>query len=276
MLRAIFRRRFKDNTSGIVIENQIYSIAFENHDIENELRAGGFGETGFEVRELIGVEVAESPSAEPKKDAGEKRKILQPTSTRAEELLRNVASIAHEGGLLSIDNHVAMSFIRRLTIRYHRRDATLEQHKRYIQDATAAADREYGAALLDKHPDEDNAWIELPCPEECHLNEPSSRVETEKAPAGGTAPKPKDPQPESVQTGLLDAITLIAFESGYRMSDEERVIAIQRLTMRWREKFENMPPLTIEHFLHGVMLVLEQLRREQESAVHAAVDENDA
>ena len=61
MLRAIFRRRFKDNTSGIVIENQIYSIAFENHDIENELRAGGFGETGFEVRELLGVEVFDKP-----------------------------------------------------------------------------------------------------------------------------------------------------------------------------------------------------------------------
>lgn len=281
MLRAIFRRRFKDNTSGIVIENQIYSIAFENHDIENELRAGGFGETGFEVRELIGVEVAESPSAEPKKDAGEKRKILQPTSTRAEELLRHIAVIVHYGGVDCWSLERVAAAIRRLTIRHMDRSLSIGDAKKALKKAEQYGVKEWNELCRNDPTMKIDDKERVPRYEEDYDDDsdsqaPSSRVETEKAPAGGTAPKPKDPQPESVQTGLLDAITLIAFESGYRMSDEERVIAIQRLTMRWREKFENMPPLTIEHFLQGVMLVLEQLRREQESAVHAVVDENDA
>lgn len=74
MLRAHFRRRFKDNMSGIQIENQVYSIPFDNPEIEKELRAGGFGETGFEVRELIGVEVEESTSPVPKEAPAPKPK----------------------------------------------------------------------------------------------------------------------------------------------------------------------------------------------------------
>ena len=61
MLRAIFRRRFKDGTSGIELENQLFTIDFENADIENQLKAGGFSESGFEVRELLGVEVFDKP-----------------------------------------------------------------------------------------------------------------------------------------------------------------------------------------------------------------------
>ena len=61
MLRAIFRRRFNDGTSGIELENQLFTIDFENADIENQLKAGGFSESGFEVRELLGVEVFDKP-----------------------------------------------------------------------------------------------------------------------------------------------------------------------------------------------------------------------
>ena len=285
MLRAIFRRRFKDNTSGIVIDNQLYSLDFHHEGIQKELTAGGFGESGFEVRELVGIEAIDGMEPQqcdpPEADRDRKRKILQPPPTREQELLRHIASIAHTGGSLGLTISNALTFVRQLTIRYQRRDATIKELENDLQKATRAADREYGRALGGSLSEEEKVEIEN-SPDGASIkiddpsNAPQQQVVSEKAPAGVEAPKPKDPQPEAVQNGILDAITLIAFESGYRMSDEERVIAIQRLTMRWREKFENMPPLMIEHFLHSVMMILEQLRREQEAAVHAAVDENDA
>lgn len=69
MLRAIIRRRFRDSISGATVDNQLYTIDFESPELEAELRAGGFGESGFDVRELIGVEVVRhcKPSEEPTK-----------------------------------------------------------------------------------------------------------------------------------------------------------------------------------------------------------------
>ena len=69
MLRAIFRRRMRDSHSGCQIDNQLFSIRFDSPAIERELRTGGFGESGFEIIELIGVEV-EKPEDNPYRDSG--------------------------------------------------------------------------------------------------------------------------------------------------------------------------------------------------------------
>lgn len=64
MLRAIFRRRFRDAISGCQVDNQIYSIRVDVPAIENELSRGGFGEAGYEVIELVGIEI-ERPEDNP-------------------------------------------------------------------------------------------------------------------------------------------------------------------------------------------------------------------
>ena len=64
MLRAIFRRRMRDVVSGCQIDNQLFSIRVDVPAIENELRRGGFGESGFESVELVGVEI-EKPEDNP-------------------------------------------------------------------------------------------------------------------------------------------------------------------------------------------------------------------
>ncbi len=56
MLRAVLRRRMRDAYSGCEVTNQIYTIDFIEPRIEAELRRGGYGESGFEVIELVGVE----------------------------------------------------------------------------------------------------------------------------------------------------------------------------------------------------------------------------
>lgn len=67
MLRAIFRRSMRDAVSGCEIKNQVFSFRVNVPSIENELRRGGFGEAGYEVIELIGIEV-EKPEDNPYRD----------------------------------------------------------------------------------------------------------------------------------------------------------------------------------------------------------------
>lgn len=57
MLRAIFRRRMRDAISGFEVTNQLFSFRVDVPSIENELRKGGFGPAGYEVVELIGIEI---------------------------------------------------------------------------------------------------------------------------------------------------------------------------------------------------------------------------
>ena len=64
MLRAIFRRRMRDAISGCQVDNQLFSIRVDAPAIEAELRRGGFGESGYEVIELVGMEV-EKPEDNP-------------------------------------------------------------------------------------------------------------------------------------------------------------------------------------------------------------------
>lgn len=64
MLRAIFRRRMRDAISGCEVTNQIFSFRVDVPSIESELRKGGFGESGYEIVELIGIEV-EKPEDNP-------------------------------------------------------------------------------------------------------------------------------------------------------------------------------------------------------------------
>ena len=54
----------RDAISGCEIANQLFSIRVDVPVIEAELRRGGFGESGFEVIELVGVEV-EKPEDNP-------------------------------------------------------------------------------------------------------------------------------------------------------------------------------------------------------------------
>ena len=106
---------------------------------------------------------------------------------------------------------------------------------------------------------------------------PPRQVAPAKAPAGGEqAVVKEDPLPESVQIGTLDAITLIAYDSGYRMDDEQRVNAIRRLTMKWREKFDKVPKSMLDNFVEVSLMIVEELRRIQDAELHQSVDENDA
>ncbi len=57
MLRAIFRRRMRDAISGCEVTNHLFSFRVDVPSIENELRRGGFGESGYEIVELLGVEI---------------------------------------------------------------------------------------------------------------------------------------------------------------------------------------------------------------------------
>lgn len=54
----------RDAISGCQIDNQLFSIRVDIPSIEAELRRGGFGESGYEVVELIGIEV-EKPEDNP-------------------------------------------------------------------------------------------------------------------------------------------------------------------------------------------------------------------
>ncbi len=55
MLRAILKRRIKDLHSGFEGE-QVYTLDFDAEALEKELRRGGFGESGYEAIDVIGIE----------------------------------------------------------------------------------------------------------------------------------------------------------------------------------------------------------------------------
>lgn len=61
MIRFIMRTRRKDPVSGYEGEH-LYTFDTEVPSLEAELNAGGFGESGYECNELIGVEVITVPS----------------------------------------------------------------------------------------------------------------------------------------------------------------------------------------------------------------------
>lgn len=56
MLRVIFRHRMKDAISGCATTS-LFSVSVDVPAIERELRRGGFGESGYEVVDLVGIEV---------------------------------------------------------------------------------------------------------------------------------------------------------------------------------------------------------------------------
>lgn len=55
MLRAILRRRMRDAISGCEHES-LFTMDLEIPELEEQLRKGGFGESGYEVIELVGME----------------------------------------------------------------------------------------------------------------------------------------------------------------------------------------------------------------------------
>ena len=58
MLRFIVRGKYKDTCNGAEFE-RLMTIDDEAHKLENVLRMGGFAEGGYELYELVGVEVLE-------------------------------------------------------------------------------------------------------------------------------------------------------------------------------------------------------------------------
>lgn len=56
MLRAVIKRAFKDPHSGAASESP-YTVDFSAPALERELSAGGYGDGGYDVRTLLGVEV---------------------------------------------------------------------------------------------------------------------------------------------------------------------------------------------------------------------------
>lgn len=54
----------RDAVSGCEVSNQLFSFRVDVRSIENELRRGGFGESGYEVVELVGLEI-EKPEDDP-------------------------------------------------------------------------------------------------------------------------------------------------------------------------------------------------------------------
>ena len=56
MLKAILKRSWRDAISGTQ-GVQYITVDFEAPDVEAYLRRGGFGESGFEAVELVGLEV---------------------------------------------------------------------------------------------------------------------------------------------------------------------------------------------------------------------------
>lgn len=56
MIRLIFRRTWKDNISGASSET-FETIDIDIPVIEEKLNAGGFGESGFDKTDFIGLEI---------------------------------------------------------------------------------------------------------------------------------------------------------------------------------------------------------------------------
>lgn len=56
MLRAIIKRKWKDSANGATGE-QIMTLDFVCEALQSELSRGGLSEDGYEIFELVGVEV---------------------------------------------------------------------------------------------------------------------------------------------------------------------------------------------------------------------------
>ena len=59
MLRFIIRRHFKDSVNGAVTE-EYETVDASCGLLENALVQGGYSEDGYDIRELVGVEVLPS------------------------------------------------------------------------------------------------------------------------------------------------------------------------------------------------------------------------
>lgn len=59
MLRAVIKRSFKDPHSGACGESP-YTVDFNAPALERELSAGGYGDGGYDIRTLLGVEVKQN------------------------------------------------------------------------------------------------------------------------------------------------------------------------------------------------------------------------
>jgi len=58
MVRFILRKKERHQHSGLEMET-LYTVDCDVQEIEDYLTRGGFGETHFEIHELVGVEVLE-------------------------------------------------------------------------------------------------------------------------------------------------------------------------------------------------------------------------
>lgn len=65
MIRFIIKRRSYDSHVDMRTE-AIYTVDAEAPELEAALSSGGFGNAGFEVHELMGVELMGSPTAQEK------------------------------------------------------------------------------------------------------------------------------------------------------------------------------------------------------------------
>ncbi len=201
MLRALFRRRFKDNMSGIQIENQVYSIPFENPEIEKELRAGGFGETGFEVRELIGVEVENNAETTPSVQVESKSAPAGGSHPDDEQLLDDVALLACYGVMSDKTARYNIDLLTRHRVRKLADNHSVDLHLRVVEAINRASAQEDAA----------------PKPKD-----------------------PTDEIPHGAIIGMLDDVTLIAHCSADSatlcLSERSRSLAIKALTRPYLSK----------------------------------------
>lgn len=56
MLKAILKRTWREEISGAT-GTQYLTVDFDAPEVEAQMRRGGLNETGFEVVELLGIEV---------------------------------------------------------------------------------------------------------------------------------------------------------------------------------------------------------------------------
>ncbi len=56
MIRAVLRRRWADKISGASTD-QLFTLDFDCPELEEALLKGGYGESGFDMTDLVGVEV---------------------------------------------------------------------------------------------------------------------------------------------------------------------------------------------------------------------------
>ena len=58
MIRFILRRKWRDNISGLE-SDEIETILCDAPELEAALIAGGYGENGYDHRQVIGAEIAD-------------------------------------------------------------------------------------------------------------------------------------------------------------------------------------------------------------------------